>query len=463
MADIWVPLRAGTDILFLGGLIHYALENDKYFREYVAALHQRAHDHQGGVPRYRRSGRSLLRMGRAEEEVRSGDPGSTRARTRKMPAGPAARPLSHAEGGHGKDRGGEAADLNKRIRGRSNTAAPSLRLPDSAQAFRALHARTDRTARRRAAEAVSESCGSLLQRARVRTKPAPSATPWDGRSIPKAYRSSARRRSCSCCWATSAVPAAAFSPCADTRPFRVPPIFPHCMTFFPATCRCRSSSRTPTISRATSRSTQPTAGLWSNFDNYFVSLMKSWYGDNATTENNWCFDYMPRVTGDHSHFGYWLDMQDGKMEGLFIMGQNPAVGASNARLQRTAMSKLKWLVVRDMVEMESASWWYNSPEVERGELKPEEIATEVFLVSRSRFGGERRLPDQHPAAGAVPYQSRRSSGRRAQRDLVYASSGAASEGKSRGRSESAQCAAERACTGPMARTAFTTSPTSTRS
>ena len=122
-----------------------------------------------------------------------------------------------------------------------------------------------------------------------------------------------------------------------------------------------------------------TAGLWSNFENYFVSLMKAYYGDNATKENNWCFDYMPRVTGDHSHFGYWLDMADGKMEGLFIMGQNPAVGASNARLQRTAMSKLKWLVVRDMVEVESASWWYNSPEVERGELQPEDIATEVFL------------------------------------------------------------------------------------
>ena len=67
------------------------------------------------------------------------------------------------------------------------------------------------------------------------------------------------------------------------------------------------------------------------------------------------------------------------MDGLFIMGQNPAVGASNGRLQRKALSKLKWLVVRDMVETESASWWYNSPEVERGELRPQEIATEVFL------------------------------------------------------------------------------------
>ncbi len=43
------------------------------------------------------------------------------------------------------------------------------------------------------------------------------------------------------------------------------------------------------------------------------------------------------------------------MEGLFVMGQNPAVGAPNGRLQRKAMSKLKWLVVRDMVEVETAA------------------------------------------------------------------------------------------------------------
>ena len=58
--------------------------------------------------------------------------------------------------------------------------------------------------------------------------------------------------------------------------------------------------------------------------------MKAYYGDTATKENDWGFDWLPRVTGDHSHFGYWLDMQDGKMDGLFVMGQNPAVGASNA-------------------------------------------------------------------------------------------------------------------------------------
>src|SRR6185312_13033787 len=121
-------------------------------------------------------------------------------------------------------------------------------------------------------------------------------------------------------------------------------------------------------------------GLWSNFDAYIISLLKAYYGEAATAENDYGFGWLPRVTGDHSHFGYWLDMQDGKMEGLFVMGQNPAVGASNSRLQRTALSKLKWLVVRDLVEVETASFWLDSPEVQRGELKPENIATEVFLM-----------------------------------------------------------------------------------
>ena len=72
-------------------------------------------------------------------------------------------------------------------------------------------------------------------------------------------------------------------------------------------------------------------------------------------------------------------MLDGKMEGMFLMGQNPAVGAPNSRLQRKALSKLKWLVVRDMVEIESANFWRESPEIERGELKVDDIGTEVFF------------------------------------------------------------------------------------
>jgi formate dehydrogenase major subunit len=126
------------------------------------------------------------------------------------------------------------------------------------------------------------------------------------------------------------------------------------------------------------KQTKPT-GLWHNTPAYFISLLKAYYGKNATAENDFGYDWVPKLTGNHSFFEYLYDMADGKMEGMFIMGQNPAVAAPNSRFQRKALAKLKWLVVRDLVEVEPASFWSNSPEIERGELKTEEINTEVFF------------------------------------------------------------------------------------
>jgi len=124
---------------------------------------------------------------------------------------------------------------------------------------------------------------------------------------------------------------------------------------------------------------QSSKGGWHNLDKYIVSLLKAYYGDAAAHANDFGFRWLPRLTGDHSHFGYWLDMADGKLEGLFVMGQNPAVGAPNAKLERTALRNLKWLVVRDHVETETATFWHDSPEVANGEMNPEDIATEIFF------------------------------------------------------------------------------------
>src|SRR5438045_797822 len=124
--------------------------------------------------------------------------------------------------------------------------------------------------------------------------------------------------------------------------------------------------------------TKPT-GLWNNYPSYFISLMKAYYGKNATAENDFGYSWVPKITGNHSFFEYVSYLADGKMEGMFVMGQNPAVAGANSRLQRKALSKLKWLVVRDLVEIEAAAFWRDSPEIERGELKTEEIETEVFF------------------------------------------------------------------------------------
>jgi formate dehydrogenase major subunit len=124
--------------------------------------------------------------------------------------------------------------------------------------------------------------------------------------------------------------------------------------------------------------TKPT-GLWHNLPAYFISLLKAYYGKNATAENDFGYDWVPKITSNHSYFEYLYDMADGKMEGMFMMGQNPAVAAANSRFERASLSKLKWLVVREMVEIEAATFWRDSPEIEHRELKTEQIETEVFF------------------------------------------------------------------------------------
>jgi formate dehydrogenase major subunit len=121
-------------------------------------------------------------------------------------------------------------------------------------------------------------------------------------------------------------------------------------------------------------------GWWSFFDTYMVSLLKAWFGEAATAENEFGFGHLPKLTGNHSHFSTMLRAIDGGVDGLFVMGQNPAVGSQHAGLQRRALASLKWLVVRDLSEIETATFWRHSPEIESGELQTRDIQTEVFLM-----------------------------------------------------------------------------------
>ena len=126
--------------------------------------------------------------------------------------------------------------------------------------------------------------------------------------------------------------------------------------------------------------TAPSTGYWGNMRAYTASLLKAYFGDAATEENDYCFDYLPRLTGDHSIYPAVMGMIDGWCKGFFVMGQNPTVGSANGKLHRLALANLDWLVVRDLYESETASFWYDSPEVETGELKPEEVGTEIFFL-----------------------------------------------------------------------------------
>ncbi len=119
---------------------------------------------------------------------------------------------------------------------------------------------------------------------------------------------------------------------------------------------------------------------WAATDTYAVSLLKSWWGEAASAGNDWCFDYLPKLTGSHNTYATTMDMLDGKVEGYFLLGQNPAVGSSHGRMQRKAMARLKWLVVRDLNLIESAAFWKDGPEIATGELETTAIGTEVFFL-----------------------------------------------------------------------------------
>ena len=117
-------------------------------------------------------------------------------------------------------------------------------------------------------------------------------------------------------------------------------------------------------------------GYWSNFPKFMVSLLKAWYGDAAQPGNHFGFNWLPRVDDNYSQLATAINMLHGKVKGMFLFGQNPAAGAPNAKLQREAMKKLDWLVVRDWFEIESACYWYKGPEGP----DPRTIPTEVFFV-----------------------------------------------------------------------------------
>jgi formate dehydrogenase major subunit len=157
----------------------------------------------------------------------------------------------------------------------------------------------------------------------------------------------------------------------------------------------------------------PTTGWWANMPKYVVSLLKAWYGENARPDNEWGYQFVPKLTGDVSQLPMTLSMLDGVMKGQFILGQNPVVGAVNSDLVERGLAKLDWLVVRDFAMTETANFWQKGRLVQRGELRPDDIGTEVFFLPSS-LAGEKdgtvtntsRLVQWHDAVLEPPGDSR---------------------------------------------------------
>jgi formate dehydrogenase major subunit len=411
MADIWVPLRCGSDILFLGALILHVLENEKYFREYVV--------HYTNAPTILREDfrdtedlDGYFSGWNPEEQLYDSTTWLYEGSPEKgaLFAGPL--PRIDVEGGHARE-GIIAA------RPDSREAERDLTLQHPRCVFQVLK----RHFSRYTPEMVEQYCGVPKELfLKVADAYCSASGPDKTAAICYALGWTQHSKGVQIIRAASIIqmllgnigrPGGGILALRGHASIQgstdVATLYDILPGYLP----------TPTFKKDAGtlqdyiEYNKAKSGVWSNFDKYFISFLKAYYGDSARPENDFCFDYLPRVTGDHSHFGYWLEMADGKVEGLFIMGQNPGVGGPNGRLERKALAKLKWLVVRDMVECEAASFWYNSPEVERGELSPDTIATEVFLFPASgvsekdgTFTNTQRLLQFHEKGGDPPGDSR---------------------------------------------------------
>lgn len=154
-------------------------------------------------------------------------------------------------------------------------------------------------------------------------------------------------------------------------------------------------------------------GYWANTPKYLVSLLKAWYGESANAENEFCYHHLPKIESDYSQLPMMLAMKDGKIKGFFLMGQNPAVGSADAKLVRSALANVDWMVVRDLYENETSAFWYKSPEVARGEMRPSDIKTEVFFLPAAgvaekdgSFTNTQRLIQWHDKAVEPPGDAR---------------------------------------------------------
>ena len=377
VANIWVPLRAGSDILFLGGLIHYVLENELSFREYllhytnasviISEQFKDTEDLEGifsgwNGEKKTYDPKSWLYEG-AETEARgqTGEGGS-----------------GEAHGGHGQQGANATPDLNH------YRTDPTLEHP------RCVFQLLKKHFARYTPEMVAEYCGVSKDAFLNVAKTYCSASgPEKTGSICYAlgwtqHSSGVQMIRCAAILqlllGNMGRPGGGILALRGHASIQGSTDVPTLFDILPGYLNMpKFGEESKTLAKYIETNGART-GWWKNFDKYIVSFLKAYYGEAAQPENSFGFDWLPRITGDHSHQAYWLDMMDGKMDGLFVMGQNPAVAGPNSGMERRALGKLKWMVVREMVETETASFWYESPEVQRGELRSEDIQTEVFLM-----------------------------------------------------------------------------------
>ncbi len=365
VADIHVSIRAGSDIAFLGGIIHHILENNLYFKEYVVNYtnapailneeYQDAEDNDGFFGGWDPEKGQYENRNWMYEGV---DPGAA-AGARESAAGKVQKKPIQAE-----------------------HTDPTLQHP------RCVFQVLKRHFQRYTPEMVERTCGvpprllikvaETLARnsGRERTSAFCYAVGWTQHTVGVQYI----RTACIIQLLLGNIgrPGGGIMALRGHASIQGSTDIPTLYNLLPGYLPMPRAKHDHDLKSYNELNTSP-SGWWGEFPKYSASLLKAWFGDAAKSENDFCFHYLPAMTGDHSHLNTVVDMADGVVKGYFVMGENPVVGTVNGALHRKGLRALDWLVVRDFQLTETADFWRSAPEIDRGEVRPEDIATEVFF------------------------------------------------------------------------------------
>ncbi len=390
VADLYVPLRAGSDIVLLGALINYVLTNGLDFREYVVAYTNAA---------------AILREDFRDTEDLDG------LFSGFVPDGPhydhttwgyegaeaaAAATADREHEGDAPDQAAQHGGPEHRATSRADTygsggaaVGAKPRLDQTLQHPRCVYQVLKRHFARYTPEMVADVCG-VPPEVFARVAEAVTANSGRDRTTAFVYSVGWTQHSVGAQYIRTASILQALlgnigRPGGGILALRghasiqgstdIPTLFNTLPGYIPMPHAHQHQDLDDFIA-ADHRAT----GFWGNMRSYVVSLLKAYWGDAATPDNDFCFDYLPRLTGDHGTYQTVLNQIRGECKGYFLVGENPAVGSANGKLQRLGMANLDWLVVRDLQLIESATFWRNGPEIATGELSPEEIGTEVFFM-----------------------------------------------------------------------------------
>jgi len=382
LADVYAPIRAGTDIAFLGGIIRHILENDLWFRDYVVHYTNVATIIEDGF-RSATEGNGLFSGW--NEDKRKYTYESWQYRGEEVPSSLAEHNVHTTE---------SWSEHLKRRAGSPHPEDPTLEHPNCVYQILKRHyapytpemvervTGCPRDVFLKVADALTRNSG------RERTGAFCYAVGWThhttgvqmirAAAIIQALLGNVGR--------PGAGILALRGHCSIQGSTDVPTLYNLLPGYLP---QPHAFKQHATLDQYIEHERVP-SGAWHSFPQYAVSLQRAWYGEHARRENGWGYEWVPKIVGDHSQLPLTLAMLDGVIRGLMIHGQNPSVGGHNSRsVVQRGLANLDWLVIRDFTETETASFWYAGELVKSGAVKTADIKTEVFLLPACIAAGEK--------------------------------------------------------------------------